>query len=120
MGEGRLYILENELGANFFRALLPFQGSENLNDLLEEGAHLSGIKYNRFLAGGTTDSVAFLKEQTFRKGHKSTDIPAAALITMSPGKASPFVLEGKLHTKKDVPDSVYVQPLKETLRRLIR
>lgn len=115
VGEGRLYILENELGANFFRALLPFQGSESLNDLLEEGAHLNNIKYNRFLAGGTTDSVAFLEERLRWKGRKSTNIPAAALLTMSPGKASPFVFGGKLHTKKDVPNRVYVKPLKETL-----
>ncbi|MFC1884861.1 M28 family peptidase [Thermodesulfobacteriota bacterium] len=115
VGEGRLYILDNEMGANFLRALLPYKGSEDLNDLLEEGAHLNGIKYNRFLAGGTTDSVAFLEERMFWKGNKSTDIPAAALLTMSPGKASPFVIGGKLHTKKDVPEKVHPKPLKETL-----
>ena len=57
VGEGRLYIMENEMGANFLRALFPYDGSEELNDLLEEGAHIHGIKYNRFLSGGTTDSL---------------------------------------------------------------
>jgi len=44
VGEGRLYILENEMGANFIRALIPYEGSEKVNDMLEEGAHLHGIK----------------------------------------------------------------------------
>ena len=47
VGEGRLFILENEMGANFIRALFPYDGSEALNAMLEEGAHLNGIKYNR-------------------------------------------------------------------------
>jgi len=106
VGEGRLYIPENEMGANFFRALWPCEGSESLNDLLEEGAHLHHIKYNRFLGGGTTDSVAFLEDGR---------IPAAALVTMSPGKCSPFVFGGKLHTAADTPDRVYPEPLEEVL-----
>jgi hypothetical protein len=82
VGEGRLYILENEMGANFIRALIPYEGSEKLNDLLEEGAHIHQIKYNRFLSGGTTDSVAFLEERTLLPGsRKKSPIPAAALIT---------------------------------------
>ncbi len=115
VGDGRLYILENELGANFFRALFPFDGSESLNDLLEEGAHLNGIKYNQFLAGGTTDSVVFLEERLRFTGRNIRNIPAAAILTMSPGKASPFVVGGKLHTKNDTPDRVYIKPLKEAL-----
>lgn len=109
VGEGRLYIPENEMGANFLRALWPYEGSEPLNDLLEEAAHLNHIKYNRFLGGGTTDSVAFLEEGR---------IPAAALITMSPGKCSPFVLGGKLHTARDTPERVYAEPLGEVLTLL--
>jgi len=116
VGEGRLYILENEMGANFIRALIPYEGSEKLNDLLEEGAHIHQIKYNRFLSGGTTDSVAFLEERTLLPGsRKKSPIPAAALITMSPGKCSPFVWGGKLHTRRDTPDRVYPQPLAEVL-----
>jgi hypothetical protein len=116
VGEGRLYIPENEMGANFLRALVPYEGSEHLNDLLEEAAHLHHIKYNRFLSGGTTDSVAFLEERRFLPGAKrATPFPAAALITMSPGKCSPFVAGGKLHTSTDTPDRVYAQPLAEVL-----
>jgi hypothetical protein len=116
VGEGRLYILENEMGANFLRALFPYEGSEKLNDLLEEGAHLHHIKYNRFLSGGTTDSVAFLEERGFMPGgNQKRHIPAAALLTMSPGKCSPFVFGGKLHTAKDTPDRVYAEPLAEVL-----
>jgi len=116
VGEGRLYILENEMGANFLRALFPYEGSEKLNDLLEEGAHLHHIKYNRFLSGGTTDSVAFLEERgPFPWGRKKERIPAAAILTMSPGKCSPFIWGGKLHTEKDVPDRVHPVPLGEVL-----
>lgn len=116
VGEGRLYVLENEMGANFLRALFPYEGSENLNDLLEEGAHLNRIKFNRFLSGGTTDSVAFLEERgPFPWGRKRGHIPAAALLTMAPGKCSPFIWGGKLHTAKDTPDRVYPAPLGEVL-----
>jgi hypothetical protein len=116
VGEGRLYVLENEMGANFLRALFPYEGSEKLNDLLEEGAHLNHIKYNRFLSGGTTDSVAFLEERgPFPWGRKKGRIPAAAILTMTPGKCSPFIWGGKLHTEKDTPDRVYPAPLGEVL-----
>jgi hypothetical protein len=116
VGEGRLYILENEMGANFIRALFPYEGSEKLNDLLEEAAHLNHIKYNRFLSGGTTDSVAFLEERKLlRGGKRKSRIPAAALIAMSPGKCSPFVLGGKLHTRHDTPDRIDEKPLREVL-----
>jgi hypothetical protein len=116
VGEGRLYIPENEMGANFLRGLFPYEGSEKLNDLLEEGAHLNQIKYNRFLAGGTTDSVAFLEERGFLPGGRQEGhIPAAALITMAPGKSSPFIFGGKLHTSKDTPDRVHAEPLTEVL-----
>jgi hypothetical protein len=116
VGEGRLFIPENEMGANFIRALVPYEGSEQLNDLLEEGAHLNGIKYNRYLAGGTTDSVAFLEERGRRFGkNKGGRIPAAAMITMAPGKASPLIFGGKLHTRHDTPERVYPEPLKEVL-----
>jgi hypothetical protein len=116
VGEGRLYILENEMGANFIRALFPYEGSEKLNDLLEEGAHLNHIKYNRFLAGGTTDSVAFLEERRVLPGDKQKGhIPAAAIIAMSPGKCSPFVLGGKLHTRHDTADRIDEKPLREVL-----
>lgn len=106
VGEGRLYILDNEMGATFLRALVPYRGSEPLNDLLKEGAHLHGIRYNVHLAGGTTDSVAFLEEP---------DIPAAALVSMSPGKSSPFVAGGKLHTRHDTPDRVRPESIREVL-----
>jgi hypothetical protein len=106
VGEGRLYILENEMGATFLRALVPYRGSEPLNDLLKEGAHLRGIRYNVHLAGGTTDSVAFLEEP---------DIPAAALVSMSPGKSSPFVAGGKLHTPRDTPDRVRPESIRDVL-----
>ena len=116
VGEGRVFIPENEMGANFIRALVPYKGSEQLNDLLEEGAHLNGIKYNRYLAGGTTDSVAFLEERRVLFGKsKGYRIPAAAIITMAPGKASPLVVGGKLHTRHDTPDRVYPEPIKEVL-----
>jgi hypothetical protein len=116
VGEGRVYIPENEMGANFIRAMFPYEGSERLNDLLEEAAHLHHIPYSRFIAGGTTDSVAFLEERpVLRRRRREKRIPAAALITMSPGKCSPFVAGGKLHTAQDTPDRVYPQPLAEVL-----
>jgi hypothetical protein len=96
--------------------LFPYEGSEKLNDLLEEGAQLNHIKYNRFLSGGTTDSVAFLEERRILPGGKGKKhIPAAALLTMSPGKCSPFVLGGKLHTRHDTPDRVDAKPLREVV-----
>jgi hypothetical protein len=104
------------MGANFIRALFPYEGSEKLNDLLEEAAHLNHIKYNRFLSGGTTDSVAFLEERRILPGGESErHIPAAALIAMSPGKCSPLVLGGKLHTRHDTPDRIDPRPLGEVL-----
>jgi len=116
VGEGRVFILENEMGANFIRALFPYEGSESLNDLLEEGAHLNHIRYNRFLAGGTTDSVAFLEERRFLPfGKRTRPIPAAAILTMAPGKCSPLVFGGKLHTGADTPDRVFPKPIGEVL-----
>ena len=107
---------DNEMGANFIRALFPYEGSEALNDLLEEGAHIHGIKYNRYLAGGTTDSVAFLEERGVRHANqKKARIPAAALLTMAPGKASPFVFGGKIHTRHDTADRIYPKPIQEVL-----
>src|SRR6266542_991132 len=61
VGEGRLYIPRGTLGADFLRVLIPFEDYDSLNDLLEEAAHLHGIRYNNFLAGGTTDHVSFLE-----------------------------------------------------------
>jgi hypothetical protein len=116
VGEGRLYIPENEMGANFIRGLFPYEGSEALNELLEEGAHINGIKYNRYLAGGTTDSVAFLEERGPRLAARNgRRIPAAALLTMTPGKASPLVVGGKIHTRNDTADRIYPTPLKEVM-----
>ena len=121
VGEGRMYIPESSLGANFIRAFLPFAGYESLNDILEEGAHLHGIKYNTFIAGGTTDHVSFLEANsglldrladllgapkwlgTHRRGRPK--IPASALVALCPGKASPLVFGGKIHTPHDTPGS---------------
>ena len=61
VGEGRMYIPETSLGASFVRAFFPYPGYEQLNHLLQEGAHLHGIKYNTFIAGGTTDHISFLE-----------------------------------------------------------
>src|SRR5206468_9331968 len=61
VGEGRLYIPRGTLGADFLHVLIPFGDYDSINDLLEEGAHLHGIKYNNYLAGGTTDHVSFLE-----------------------------------------------------------
>ena len=134
VGEGRMYIPESSLGANFIRAFLPFAGYESLNDILEEGAHLHGIKYNTFIAGGTTDHVSFLEANnglldrladllgapkwlgTHRRGRPK--IPASALVALCPGKASPLVFGGKIHTPHDTPDRIYPQPLAESLRIL--
>jgi hypothetical protein len=43
-------------------------------------------------------------------------IPAAALVALRPGKASPLVFGGKIHTPHDTADRVYPKPLGETLR----
>jgi len=134
VGEGRLYIPENALGASFVRAFFPYQGYEQLNHLLQEGAHLHGIKYNTFIAGGTTDHISFLEVGRswrdrlgnllgcprwlgcHRQGKRR--IPAAALVALGPGKASPLVLGGKIHTPNDTADRVYPRPLGEALRIL--
>jgi hypothetical protein len=133
VGEGRLYIPRETMGADFIRVLIPFGDYDSLNDLLEEAAHLHGIKYNNFLAGGTTDHVSFLEVNnglwarardglrrlassiTGRPYTPPFRIPATALVAMRPGKASPIVFGGKIHTPKDTPDRVYPEPLRETL-----
>src|SRR5213592_4639763 len=133
VGEGRLYIPRGTLGADFLHVLIPFGDYDSINDLLEEGAHLHGIKYNNFLAGGTTDHVSFLEvnnglwaraRDALRRLTRSITgrpytpplrIPATALVAMRPGKASPIVFGGKIHTPNDTPDRVYPEPLRETL-----
>jgi len=132
VGEGRMYIPETALGASFVSAFFPYPGYEQLNHLLQEGAHLHGIKYNTFIAGGTTDHISFLEVGRgwrdrlgnllgcprwlgcHRQGKRR--IPAAALVTLVPGKASPLVLGGKIHTPHDTADRVYPKPLGEALR----
>lgn len=133
VGEGRLYIPRGTFGADFLRILIPFGDYDSLTDLLEEGAHLHGIKYNNYLAGGTTDHVSFL-EVNNGLWHRARElvqrvaaalwrarftpsfrIPASALVAMLPGKASPLVFGGKIHTPNDVPDRVYPEPLRDTL-----
>ena len=42
-------------------------------------------------------------------------IPASALVAMLPGKASPLVFGGKIHTPQDLPERVHPEPLRETL-----
>jgi len=134
VGEGRMYIPETALGANFVRAFIPFEGYEALDDLLQEGAHLNGIKYNTFIAGGTTDHISFLEVNSglrdrlgdwlgcprwlgaHRRGKKK--IPAAAMVALCPGKASPLVFGGKIHTPADTPERVYPEPLDQALRIL--
>lgn len=108
VGEGRLYIPDSALGASFARAFLPLEGHERLNDVLHEAAHLHHIKYNTYLAGGTTDHISFLEAGR----------PGAALVALLPGKASPLVLGGKIHTAADTPDRVYPEPLGQSLRIL--
>ncbi len=133
VGEGRLYIPRETMGADFIRVLIPFGDYDSLNDLLEEAAHLHGIKYNNFLAGGTTDHVSFLEVNnglwarardglrrltsgiTGRPYTPPLRIPATALVAMKPGKASPIVFGGKIHTPHDTPDRVYPEPLRQTL-----
>ena len=134
VGEGRMYIPESSLGASFVGAFFPYPGYERLNALLQEGAHLHGIKYNTFIAGGTTDHISFLEVGRrwrdrlgnllgcprwlgcHRQGKRR--IPAAALVALLPGKASPIVFGGKIHTKHDTADRVYPGPLGEALRIL--
>ena len=133
VGEGRLYIPRETMGADFIRVLIPFGSYDSINDLLEEAAHLHGIKYNNFLAGGTTDHVSFLEVNnglwsrladgarrlsarlTSRPYQPPLRIPATALVAMRPGKASPIVFGGKIHTPNDTPDRVYAEPLRQTL-----
>jgi hypothetical protein len=132
VGEGRMYIPETSLGASFVGAFFPHPGYEELNQLLQEGAHLHGIKYNTFIAGGTTDHISFLEVGRrvrdrlgnllgcprwlgcHRQGKRR--IPAAALVALLPGKASPLVFGGKIHTPNDTADRVYPKPLGEALR----
>jgi hypothetical protein len=134
VGEGKMYIPESSLGADFVRAFVPFQGYEGLNDVLEEAAHLNGIRFNSFIAGGTTDHVSFLEVNSgFRDilgdwlgcprwlgchQHGKRKIPASALVALNPGKASPLVFGGKIHTPADTPDRCCPGPLAEALRIL--
>src|SRR5438093_149247 len=131
VGDGRLYIPRGTMGADFLHVLIPFGDYDSINDLLEEAAHLHGIKYNNFLAGGTTDHVSFLEVNnalwsrardavrraaarlTGRRYTPPLRIPATALVAMVPGKASPIVFGGKIHTPRDTPDRVYPEPLRE-------
>ena len=133
VGEGRLYIPRGTLGADILHVLIPFGDYDSINSLLEEGAHLHGIKYNNYLAGGTTDHVSFLEVNNglwsrMREGVRRVAarlerrpytpplrIPATALVAMTPGKASPIVFGGKIHTPNDTPDRVFPTPLRETL-----
>ena len=134
VGEGRMYIPETALGASFVGAFFPYPGYEQLNLLLQEAAHLHGIKYNTFIAGGTTDHISFLEVTRgwrdrlgnllgcprwlgcHRQGKRR--IPAAALVALLPGKASPLVFGGKIHTPHDTADRVYPEPLGQALRIL--
>ncbi len=134
VGEGKMYIPESSLGADFVRAFFPMPGYKALNDLLEEAAHLNGIKYNTFIAGGTTDHISFLEVNSGLRDrladwlgcprwlgactHGKPKIPASALVCLQPGKASPLVFGGKIHTPNDTADHVYPGPLGETLRIL--
>jgi hypothetical protein len=134
VGEGRMYIPESSLGADFVRAFVPFPGYDALNDILEEAAHLNKVRYNNFIAGGTTDHISFLEvNSTFRDRlgdilgcprwlgchrHGTRKIPASALVALTPGKASPIVFGGKIHTPNDTPDRVYPGPLGDALRIL--
>jgi len=133
VGEGRMFIPRSTLGADFIRALIPFGHYDAFTDVLEEGAHLHGIKYNNYLAGGTTDHLSFLEVNnglwcrvrdaarrvwawlSGREYRAPRRIPATALVAMRPGKASPVVFGGKIHTKADVPERVYDEPLRESL-----
>jgi hypothetical protein len=133
VGEGRMYIPRSTLGADFVRAIIPFAEFGSLNALLEEAAHLHGIKYNNYIAGGTTDHVSFLEVNNGLR-HRVREaiaralarlrgrphvpllrLPASALVAMGPGKASPLVFGGKIHTRDDVPERVYPGPLREAL-----
>jgi hypothetical protein len=132
VGEGKMYIPESSLGADFVRAFIPFEGYEQLNDVLEEAAHLNGIRFNSFIAGGTTDHVSFLEVNSGLRDylgdllgcprclgchkHGKRKIPASALVALVPGKASPLVFGGKIHTPNDTPDRVYPGPLADALR----
>ncbi|MGH9788161.1 MAG: M28 family peptidase, partial [Candidatus Acidiferrales bacterium] len=51
VGEGRMFIPRSTLGADFIRAMIPYGHYDAFTDVLEEGAHLHGIKYNNYLAG---------------------------------------------------------------------
>ncbi|MFQ5789713.1 MAG: M28 family peptidase [Acidobacteriota bacterium] len=133
VGEGRMFIPRSTLGADFVRTLIPFGDHDAFTDVLEEGAHLHGIKYNNYLAGGTTDHVSFLEvnnglwvrvRETVRQARARLSgknyrppplIPASALVAMLPGKASPVVFGGKIHTRQDVPERVYPRPVREAL-----
>src|SRR5207248_6940587 len=119
VGEGPLYIPRGTLGADFLHVLIPFGDYDSINDLLEEVAHLHGIKYNNYLAGGTTDHVSFLevnnglwvrvRESVRRLAARMARrpytpplrIPATALVAMVPGKASPFWFAGRFTRPRD-------------------
>src|SRR5262245_21816400 len=133
VGEGRLYIPTTTLGADIVRAVFPYAGHDAMDDLLKEIAHVRGISYNTCLAGGTTDHLSFLQVNRSlprtllelvrwlrcrlagRKYEPPFLIPASALIAMCPGKASAFILGGKIHTPNDTADRVFPEPLRETL-----
>ncbi|GEM_PF-3924081 len=134
VGEGKMYIPDSSLGADFIRAFIPLAGYHALNDVLEEGAHLNGIRYNNFIAGGTTDHISFLELNSGLRDrlgdllgcprwlgchkHGKRKVPASALVALGPGKASPLVFGGKIHTPHDTAERVYPKPLGNALRIL--
>src|SRR5439155_571017 len=73
VGDGRLYIPRGTMGADFLHVLIPFGDYDSINDLLEVAAHLHGIKYNNFLADGTTDHVSFLDEFHYARLYRAGD-----------------------------------------------
>lgn len=133
VGEGKIYIPTTTLGADILRAVYPYEGHDDLDDLLKEIAHVRGISYNTCIAGGTTDHLSFLEvnrsiPRTLLELVRWTRcrlagrpyapphlIPASAIIAMCRGKASPFIVGGKIHTTKDTADRIYPEPLRETL-----
>jgi hypothetical protein len=50
--------------------------------------------------------------------HGRRKIPASALVALNPGKASPLVFGGKIHTPADTSDRCYPGPLSEAVRIL--
>ena len=108
VGEGRLYIPESALGATSRALSFPSRGTSSST---------TSCRRPRTCTGSSTTPTSPAAPPTTSASSRA-ERPAAALVALTRGKASPLVLGGKIHTCHDTADRVYPEPLRQTLRIL--